>query len=186
MVRGLAIVEVLGGIIFAGVAVNLLASLPSRTARLAARACNGYWVEEISMPERGDFYSFTFMVRTGEVIKKDGYNFDPDGGPMDRTRFNGQLITSYFPVMISVYRNDQLSSDYSDGFLKFEMKVDSDGKYNSYMGACYDRVHGCRDRIVGRRISDPETIQKLKEGGELDDETHKKVVAELFPRSAVL
>ncbi|MEL6653664.1 MAG: ion channel [Bacteroidota bacterium] len=181
--RGFAVLELFGGIIFAGMAINLLASLPSRKTRLAAKACKGHWVEEISIPGRGNFYSFTYMARDGDVIRKDGYNFDPQQGPMDKTRFYGELITSYFPKMISRYDNDNQSLDYDAGYLEFDLKASSGGEYKSYSGRCFDGKHGCRDSIFAKRISDPEICQRLESEGELDDKTHIEIINKLFPRA---
>jgi hypothetical protein len=60
------------------------------------------------------------------------------------------------------------------------MAISSDGSYNSYTGTCYDRKHGARDRISGRRITDAGLIAVLETGGRLNDQQHIALISEFF------
>lgn len=44
-VKWLSLIEVSGGILFAGLAINLLAVMPSKKTRIAEKACHGWWVD---------------------------------------------------------------------------------------------------------------------------------------------
>jgi hypothetical protein len=178
--KWLSVLEVFGGILFAGLAINLLAVMPSKKTRIAEKACRGWWIEEITIPRVQKFYSISFMTRSGDVIRKYGRNYHPNGGQMDGTTYQGRLSAYDFPVLISHYQNDTLSKEYTDGFLRFEMNISSDGTYNSYNGMSFDRKHGGRDRIVGRRITDPIFLDVLETRGILDDRQHEQLVSENF------
>ena len=176
--RPFAAVEVLGGVLLAGLAVSAFVAMPSRQTRRAGGACRGWWLECCDLPQGRRFFSITFMIPEGNVIKKFGFNYDP-GDKMDRTSFAGEVITGYFPMLISLYENDPLSSDYTEGAYVFVMKIDNDGHYHSYVGSCYDAKHGKRDRIVARRIEDKEFTRKA-ESGTLTDREIQAIAVKLF------
>ena len=180
--RGVSALEVLGGILLAGLVINKMVALPSRQTRNAVNACTGWWLERIALPDDRVFFSFSWMLRDGKTLKKGGFNHDPDG-PMNKTTFNGQVITEYFPVLLSLYENCVLSTDYSEGVYRFEMILDSRGQYREYNGSCYDKQHGRRDRIVARRIDDPRVVRKLEQGALTDNEM-ADIEERLFGQSA--
>jgi len=162
ILRSVAAIEVLGGIVIAGLTINAIVALPSRRRRKAIRACTGWWLERADLPEQRFFYSFTRMQFENGVLRKRGFNYDPDGA-MDETTYVGEVITEAFPTLFSLYENDVQSTDYTEGVLRFEMPADlGTGEYRQYGGSSYDRL-GRRDKIVARRIEDEATIQRLED-----------------------
>jgi len=178
--KWLSVVEVSGGILFAGLAINLLAIMPSKRTRVAERACRGWWMEEITIKGVQKFYSISNMTRCGDALRKNGRNYHPNGGQMDGTTYNGRLSTYDFPVIISQYLNSTPSKEYTNGFLRIEMNMNSDGSYNSYTGMCFDQKYGGRDQIVGRRITHHALLEKLETGGQLTNKEHDALVFQFF------
>lgn len=160
MLRVFASVQVIGGVVLAGMSISKLVDMPAGYTRRAIKACTGYWVECIDIKDRKRFYSFTTMMFDGRSMRKDGYNYEPNGS-MDNTHYSGELVANLFPTMMSVYENDTLSTDYSGGIFMFEMRMSMDRVYRSYAGGCYDRKFGLRDRILAKRIEDEEFIRKF-------------------------
>lgn len=179
ILRLLAGIEVVGGLVIAGLAVNSLVALPSRQTRRAIKFCSGWWLEWISVSKRRHFFSITCMTADGNMLRKRGFNHDPDGS-MDKTQYDGELITAYFPLLMSVYENDNQSTEYSEGILKFQMEQDGRGVFRSHLGASYDARHGKRDTIRGRRIEDAVFVAKA-ERGNLTREDVESLVARAFP-----
>jgi Ion channel len=175
--RAVVALEVIGGIVIAGLTVNSIVAIPSRQLRLAARACSGWWLESITFPSRQPFYSFTHMALNGGVLTKRGSNFDPSGR-MHKTTYQGVIITESFPILFSLYENDTASKDFSEGILKFQMLPNSDGRYLEYHGSSYDKK-GRRDQIIGHRILNKTLLKKLDDGCISEDDM-KVAISELF------
>lgn len=162
VLRLFAGIEVLGGLVLAGLTVNALISQPSRQTRRARRACEGWWVECVDIPRRPRFFSFAYMTTDGDVIKMIGFNHDPGGG-MDQTNYAAQqVIETFFPMMLLFYQNDKKSEDYTEGWYEFTLQKDGSGNYRSYLGWCFDAKHGRRDSIVGRKVTDEGIIPLLE------------------------
>ena len=179
--RALSAVEVLGGVVIAGLVVNSLIAYPSQQLRRSIRACNGWWLERLTVGKHPPFYGFSLITFEGGKLNKSGFNFDPNG-KMNKTTYTGQLITEAFPVLFSMYENDVLSSEFTEGILKFEMQRDSVGRYLHYEGSSYDRK-GRRDQIVGTKVSDSAIIKKL-DGRCISDEEILAVVREIFGKGS--
>lgn len=138
LLRAFASVQVMGGVVLAGMAISKLVDMPAGYTRQAIRACTGHWVECIDIKDRKRFYSFTTMMFDGRSMRKNGFNYEPKGS-MNNTHYSGELVANLFPTMMSVYENDSLSTDYSGGIFMFDMRMSMDGVYRSYAGGCYDR-----------------------------------------------
>ncbi|MCG8407532.1 MAG: potassium channel family protein, partial [Phycisphaerales bacterium] len=181
--RVCAVLEVIGGMVLAGLAVSAIVGLPSQQTRRATKACTGWWCERVVLPRGRCFYSFGKMFRDADTLRKNGHNHDPDqeqDESMHLTWFNGQVITSYFPTMLSIYENDPNSPAYTRGVYRFDMAKSIKRKYLQYTGFCYDSEHGCRDSIEGRKITDKAFIKKA-EAGTLTDEDRDNIIKKLFP-----
>jgi hypothetical protein len=175
--RACAAIEVLGGVILAGLAINAIVTLPSNATQRAIDACSGWWLERISVPDTNIFFSFTIMEYNGNVLKKDGFSYDISGVMHDK-EFFGQVITSHFPVLFSIYEEDE-SKVYSEGIYRFEMIMDRNKKCNYYEGYCHDKKYGCRDEIQGKRITNNNMTDKSNDSS-ITDEEKMVIIDELF------
>lgn len=175
LIKLFASIEVLGGLIFVGLAVNSILSIPVRRTRKAIKECTGWWVEKTTV-ENKTFFSFTWMNYDGDKLVKNGVNFDP-GGEMHNTTYKGNLLTNSFPLIFSIYQNDRYSSKYyTHGIFKIEMLLDMNGKYTQYEGSCYDSL-GMRDRIVGHRYEGDLSINDLQK---MNDDQKQEIISQLF------
>ena len=163
LLRIFAALEVVGGVVFTGLAIASIVAMPANHTRLAIKACSGLWLECVDISKDRRFFSFTSMFSDGKSLIKRGRNVDP-GGAMHNTQYYGTLVTNLFPTLMSIYKNDNLSSDYTEGILSFHMEGNSDGTYRSYSGSCLDKKHGGRDRLSGKKIVDAAFIKKFEEG----------------------
>jgi hypothetical protein len=50
--RAFSAIEVIGGIVMAGLLINAIIGLPSQQLRRAVRACCGWWIERVTFPGR--------------------------------------------------------------------------------------------------------------------------------------
>ena len=150
--RILVSLEVIGGVVIAGLTVNSLVSIPSQQLRRAVNASSGWWLERVTFHPRPPYYNFTFIGLSGQELIKRGINFDP-GGAMDGTSYKGTLLTEAFPILLCIYENSTGSPDYTDGITKFEMHPNGEERYLQYVGSCYDKL-GKRDELFGKRILD--------------------------------
>jgi hypothetical protein len=171
-------IQVIGGVILNGLAIATIVAFPSNHARLAIRACKGHWVECIDLPGNKRFFSFVSMVSDGRSLIKTGKNYDPKGS-MNATHYSGKIITNLFPTLMSIYENDNLSTDYTSGIFIFDMQVNSKGAYRSYHGGCLDKAHGGRDRIFAKRLEDAEFVTAF-ENGTASEQDFARIVEQLF------
>ena len=174
----LTVLEVIGGIIIAGIAVNTIYSLPSKRVRQALKYSKGWWIEEIKFSETRKFYSFTLFYQEAHSLKKRGFNYDPDGS-MHGTNYNGEIIAEHFPVLMSRYKNNSFSIDYTNGIYEFEFQKSLKGKYLEYRGGCYDKKHGRRDEIYAKKIIDRRMLRKF-DNTPLSNEDMKEMIIGLF------
>lgn len=150
-------------------------SLDARRLRLAIEASSGWWLERIRFPDK-EFYSFTWMVFDGNTFTKNGINFDPNGS-MDGTTYSGQLVTSLFPTLLSIYSNDLHSHEYyTEGIFSIEMQLDPTGEYNQYKGSCYDKL-GRRDQITGQKLNETLSLAELQR---MSDDQKLSIVSKHF------
>ena len=102
---------------------------------------------------------------------------------MDGTRYSGQLITSLFPTLLSIYNNDVRSQEfYTDGIFRIEMQMGPDGIYAQYEGSCYDKL-GRRDQITGQKLAETITLPELQR---MDADERQNIVAKYFPDAGQL
>ncbi len=178
--RGAASVEVLGGLIFVGLAVSAIASIPMKLTRMAMKQCSGRWIERIEF--RGNrnrvFYTDTRITTNGTSLDIFGENFDA-GQANDKTVYKGTLIANQFPTLIFSYASDVPSEDYSSGISRVTMVQSASGHFNEYHGDCYDAKHGNRDQMRAYRVTDPETLRKLDDPKARREEM-RRLVKELF------
>lgn len=174
LLRAVAAVEVIGGVVFTGLAIASIVATPANHTRLAIKACRGHWLECIDFNNGKRFYSFSSMFSDGKSLIKRGRNVDP-GGEMHGTTYYGTLVTHLFPTLMSIYKNDNLSTYYSEGILSFQMEMNSTGTYRSYSGGSLDREHGGRDRVYGKKIEDPVFIKKFDEGTVTDADLNQLI-----------
>lgn len=98
---------------------------------------------------------------------------------MHQTQYTGQIITNFFPVLISIYRNDQLSTEFTEGMYQFEMQASSSGAYQSYMGGSIDAVRGRYGRVFAKKVHDLNFVRKF-ENGSPSDEDWRRLIESLF------
>lgn len=174
----LTVLEVIGGIIIAGIAVNIIYSLPAKRVRQALKYSKGWWIEEIKFSETRKIYSFTLFYQDANSLKKRGFNYYPNGA-MHGTNYNGEIIAEHFPVLMSRYENDSFSTDYTNGIYEFEFQKSLKGKYFEYRGGCYDKKHGRRDEIYAKKINDRRMLRKFDDTP-LSNEDMKAMIKVLF------
>jgi len=173
-----AAIQVVGGVVIAGLAIAAIVALPANHTRLAIRACEGHWVACVDLPNGRRFYSFESMFSDGRSLQQNGRNYDPNGN-MHNTQYSGTLITNLFPTIMSIYENDHHSTDYTSGVFMFEMKLSPNGKCRAYSGSTLDRQYGSRDNISGKRIEDVDFIRKY-EAQTATEADFARIVRELF------
>lgn len=176
--RAVVAVEVIGGIAFAGLAVNSLVSSPSRHLRRAAKVTGGWWVERAAVHTRQPFFNFAYMGLSEGVLTKRGTNFDL-GGTMHNTTYQFVLITDAFPTLLFMYENDATSVEFTEGIVRFTLLSNSKGKYLEYEGSCYDKL-GRHNQLVARKVLDKSAIKKLDDGTMTEAEM-QQLIAQMFP-----
>ena len=168
--RILACLQVICGLVLAGMAVAKITSLPGTQLHRAVYQSSGDWIE-YSRLKTGILISISKIYWDGSVLRYDGENFNSLGEPQGT--FVGELKTVQSPTFLDFTYKNTVSSDlhYSEGTVhaRFSGPTRRD-KWNRITGTVHDVRDGvsfyksCRANDEERKIingSDDQALRRL-------------------------
>lgn len=177
-----AAIEVIGGLVIAGLIVSVLAAMPMHLMRAGLKECVGTWIEraQFKKGERLPFYTLTefSLAPDGTTLTCIGENFDGDETTHGST-FRARLIANQFPTLIFEYDCDAGLEEFTTGIAKVEMRLSPSGDCNELHGESFDAAHGRRDRIHSIKVTDQISLEKLNNPRTRLEEM-RRLVQELF------
>lgn len=172
--RVAACIQVLGGLVFAGLLVSTITVIPSSPARLAKRFFVGFWIEKVrysTVP--GDSYYVSLRSReTNGILTYEETEFGP-GTARHGQHYYGVLLANEFPSLVFEYRSE-VAVDYSQGMQRIlvDKSADKMGRFTSH---CIDETFGRTDDIEGRRVDDEAALARLDDPNSYEAEMRAQI-----------
>ena len=155
--RVLACIQVLLGLLFAGLAVAKITSLEGHELRVIAHRVTGDWIEFTKMADGRYMISFSSFAPGGGSIIYDGENFDLDGNPIGF--FTGSMLGNDGNILRFQYSNRDSSEAYfSEGHcnLRFRSGPRAD-MWMTFRGTVHDFAKNEKTDYNGRRATQEES-----------------------------
>lgn len=164
--RLLACVQVIYGLLLAGLAVAKLTATRSKDMRYASRMAVGDWIEPCRMPDGRCMVTFSIIYESGDGLAYDGENFDSAGEPLGF--FQSVLIDSSKYHLRFRYSNRDSSIEYfGEGITSHRFTTDpNSGVWNRNHTTCRDFDHGITLQYEGYRASEEQS--KIIHGSDLE------------------
>ncbi|MFH0993943.1 MAG: potassium channel family protein [Pseudomonadota bacterium] len=162
--RFVASLQVLFGLVFAGVVVGkITATSRTRFHRHARMAC-GHWTDIIIRENMKVMGLIQIYERDG-TLEIDGWNYDKEA--RSRGTWHASLINDKWPVLVFEYSNQHGDmSEFTHGYSSISFYVDQKSQVsNSFQTKAVDAQRGAYDPFDGTRIKDPAVLRQLAEGG---------------------
>lgn len=155
--RAIASLQVLTGLILAGLAVAKLASLQGKRMRATAHKATGTWIEPYRMPDGQILVSLSFIYEADGEIHYDGQNFDEHGNSLGF--FTSRLLESAANVLTFRYSNRDSGAPYfGEGLTTHMFIVDQgSGLWNRHHCNCHDWRSDFKIKYQGYRASGEES-----------------------------
>ncbi len=188
-----ASIEVLGGLLLGGLAVSVVATVPIRDAAGSIMAALGVqeaydshvlglWLERSEQQKRdGDgevVYGLSQISMRGSVLVLNGETISH---PRDRYQTNYQctLVGCRYSTFVFEYLSRRGDVGSSSGLLRIEFDHEPNSNQHQYRGEYWDRLLGVCEDVHGKKITDPESLVKLRDPGQRDREL-RRLVLEVF------
>jgi Ion channel len=149
--------QVLLGLMFAGLVVAKITSAQGRRVRLVSYKASGEWIEVCTMQSNNKpLFTHAVIFYDGDMLRYDGENFDSEGEP--KGFFYSKLIDGEGGLCRFTYTNKDSTGNYfEDGLANLLFQgQDATGRWNRYQGTAFD--FGTKETTVyeGIRASDGE------------------------------
>jgi hypothetical protein len=127
--RLLACIQVLGGLLLAGLAVAKITSLEASELRLLAHCAAGDWIERNFMPDGSVIISLSTISIVGSVIRYDGENLEAKGEYLGF--FRGELLDFEDSLLRFRWSNlESTTTHWTGGFANIQFT--GDGKSDKW------------------------------------------------------
>lgn len=171
--RVVASMQVLLGLVLAGIVVGKITSAPRTKFHRHARMACGVWTDIVITNSLIAMGVIRIYERDGS-LEIDGWNYDQKARSLGT--WHSTLVNDRWPTLVFEYTNQYGDmSDFTHGYNSITFYVDDNAKWaqtKSFQAKAVDALKGAFPPFEGTRVTDPDTLRRLAEGG---DERRKAV-----------
>ena len=153
--RFLSCIQVIAGLVFAGIAVAKITSASGKKMRTIERKAVGYWIEPFRTEGKETLFTFTQIYIDGGQLKYRGDNFDAGGNFNDS--FKGEFIGEEDNTLKFSYHNPIKNNLFDSGVIELMFtNMNKKGQWLNHNSIGYDHKKSEKTIIHGKRASDKE------------------------------